>query len=92
MATVPVGSFDANSWGLYNVRSNVLEWCEDDWHQFSDGSPTDGSAWFQGGDATLSFCFGGSWHLQPMQITHAKLPTDGRYNYVGFRLARTLNP
>jgi formylglycine-generating enzyme required for sulfatase activity len=27
--TVPVGSFAANHWGLYNVHGNVLEWCED---------------------------------------------------------------
>jgi formylglycine-generating enzyme required for sulfatase activity len=27
--TVPVDSFEANPWGLFNVHGNISEWCED---------------------------------------------------------------
>jgi len=33
-ATSPVGSFSANSWGIYDMLGNVREWCEDG-HEYS---------------------------------------------------------
>jgi formylglycine-generating enzyme required for sulfatase activity len=94
-ATVPVGSFAPNPWGLYNVHGNVWEWCEDVWHDTYNGAPTDGSAWLQGGDATRRVIRGGSWHDRPMNVragSRTGNPTDFRFHSMCFRLARTLTP
>jgi formylglycine-generating enzyme required for sulfatase activity len=93
--TVPVDSFEANPWGLFNVHGNVFEWCEDVWHGNYDGVPTDGSAWLEGGDDSLRVVRGGSWGSNPRGLRSADRDggtTDDRYNVLGFRLAGTLNP
>jgi formylglycine-generating enzyme required for sulfatase activity len=95
-STAPIGSFQANPWGLFNVHGNVWEWCEDVWHDNYSGAPVDGAAWLQDGDVSLRVVRGGSWSSNPHQDLRAAyrgwLASDFRGNAIGFRLARTLNP
>jgi formylglycine-generating enzyme required for sulfatase activity len=91
-ATVPVDSFAANPWGLFNVHGNVWEWVEDIWHQTYDGAPADGKAWIEGGDAHTHVLRGGSCKVTPQMLRAASrygMP-NGHQDDIGFRVARTL--
>jgi len=48
--TAPVGSFEANPFGLYDTVGNVWEWCADPWHDNYQNAPTDGRIWEKQGD------------------------------------------
>ena len=92
--TLPVDSFAANPWGLYNVHGNVWEWVQDCWHENYNGAPSEGSAW------TTEVCNrrvlrGGSWYVDPRVLRSAyryRSTTDDRSGDLGFRVGRTLNP
>jgi formylglycine-generating enzyme required for sulfatase activity len=53
--TVPVDSFQANPWGLYQLHGNVWEWAEDCYHDSYAGAPSNGSAWTNGAARVISF-------------------------------------
>jgi formylglycine-generating enzyme required for sulfatase activity len=90
-STTPVGSFQPNPWGLYNVHGNVLEWCEDTWHADYNGAPTDGSAWILGNTESGRVVRGGSWYDSPFRPRAAcRTRRTGPNIDTGFRLARTL--
>ena len=94
--TRPVGSYEPNGFGLYDVHGNVLEWVEDCWHDDYNGAPTDGSAWTSGSDCSRRVLRGGAWYYNPGALGAAYrswLGTGDRDDdRVGFRLARTLSP
>ena len=43
--TTPVGQFTPNAFGLYDMHSNVWDWCADTWHDNYENAPSDGSVW-----------------------------------------------
>jgi formylglycine-generating enzyme required for sulfatase activity len=94
--TIPVDSFAPNPWGLYNVHGNVWEWVEDCWHDSYQGAPSDGSPWTTAcTDASRRVVRGGSWISDPRGLRAADRRRDTtvyRGSFLGFRLARTLNP
>jgi formylglycine-generating enzyme required for sulfatase activity len=95
--TVPVGSFDPNPWGLYQVHGNVYEWVEDCWYANYEEAPTDGSA------RTMPDCAehvlrGGSWNFAPWHLRSAARGrlaaaafASGGVVGIGLRVARTLS-
>jgi formylglycine-generating enzyme required for sulfatase activity len=90
--TVEVGSFPANSFGLYDMLGNVSEWVEDNWHPNYQGAPSDGSVW-TGGNQSLRVVRGGDWYSISHGLRSAARSTErpgARYGGVGFRVARTL--
>jgi len=92
--TMPVDSFKANPWGLYNVHGNVWEWTEDCWNDTNTGNPGDGRA-RTSGDCSRRVVRGGSWGYFPQFLRSANREgdtPDDRSDSFGFRLARTLNP
>ncbi|MCY4467937.1 MAG: SUMF1/EgtB/PvdO family nonheme iron enzyme [Thiotrichales bacterium] len=92
--TAPVGSFDANGYGLHDALGNVWEWVEDCWHDDYRGAPGDGGAWTVGGDCAKRVLRGGSWDTQPrfLRSANRRGTTAVRSRGNGFRVARTLIP
>ncbi len=90
--TEPVDAFESNSWGLYQMHGNVMEWCAHAWNDSYDGAPNDGSIW-RAGDTSLAALRGGSWGNDPLRLRSAERnwsSRDNRNGNVGFRVSRTL--
>jgi formylglycine-generating enzyme required for sulfatase activity len=91
--TSPVGSFEPNPWGLYDMAGNVWEFTADCWNDSYEGAPTDDSAWTTG-DCTRSPLRGGSWTHYSRNLRSANrnesVRTRSTYGY-GFRLVEEIN-
>jgi len=91
-ATVEVGCYPPNPWGLYDMLGNTWEWVEDRFHENYRGAPTDGSAW-ESGKNENRVLRGGSWDSVPgfLRTAYRNMsPQDHRCSFDGFRIARTL--
>jgi formylglycine-generating enzyme required for sulfatase activity len=87
--THPVGTKQPNAFGLYDMHGNVLEWCQDYWHDNYNGAPTDGSAWLSDGDLSHRVLRSGSWFLDAYNHRSAFrdwLTSDVELSTIGFRV------
>jgi formylglycine-generating enzyme required for sulfatase activity len=83
----------ANAFGLSDMHGNVLEWCDDHWHDSYTNAPKDGRAWLDfssnSDEGALRPLRGGSWHLNPRHCRSAsRVSFDARveFNFIGFRV------
>ena len=93
--TAPAGSFKPNAFGLYDMHGNVWEWVEDRWHGNYAGAPANGPAWLQGGLSAFRVIRGGSWRNESELVRAAvrdRRNINVRFDTLGFRIARTMEP
>ena len=84
----PVGQKEPNSWGLYDMHGNVLEWCWDWLDEYSREAKIDPQGPYSGSSRVYR---GGSWLFEPSHLrsafrfgNHPNL----RVSLVGFRVVR----
>lgn len=88
--TAPVGSFQANAFGIHDMIGNVFEWVTDCWNDSYVDAPSDGAAWVNG-DCGYRVLRGGSWFTPPEYVRAAfrnRFDADYRSSSFGFRVAR----
>ena len=91
--TTPVDLYQPNAWGLFQVHGNVAEWVEDCWEAATARASVSPAA------VVLPNCKdhvlrGGAWSYPKTALRAAfreHAPANGRYNHVGFRVARDLD-
>ena len=95
--TVDVASSgEANEAGIYDMTGNVLEFCWDWYGPHSDSSTYSPDVTIGGPEyGEIRICRGGSWSLYTPFLSagdrYAFDPSEA-YNYLGFRLCRTIKP
>ncbi|MEJ2130971.1 MAG: SUMF1/EgtB/PvdO family nonheme iron enzyme, partial [Gammaproteobacteria bacterium] len=86
----PVGRFEPNPFGVYDIYGNAAEWVEDCWHLGYVDAPTDGSPW-TAGPCETRVVRGGGWDARADDVRSAArysaaYASDDR----GIRVAREL--
>jgi formylglycine-generating enzyme required for sulfatase activity len=92
--TAPVGKFQPNRFGLYDMHGNVFEWCSDGFaDDYYKRSPVDDPPGATG--APMRVMRGAAWAIEPPHCRSAwrsRHEPEFRFNTVGFRLARVQSP
>ena len=92
----PVGGKGySNEWGLFDMHGNVAEWCLDVEHSDYSGAPTDGIAWFSGGNQNNRVIRGGQYSQNPKLGRSSSRRFWSRYVSVsgfGFRVVAEIAP
>ena len=89
----PVGSYEPNPFGLYDVIGNVWEWTEDCHTEYYPLQPVDGSSHQDDGECWRRSIRGGSWITRASRQRAAfrgRDPEDTVFVPFGFRVARDL--
>jgi len=73
VTTAPAGSFAPNTYGIYDLGGNVLEWCEDLYQPTGADRVRRGASWTDGDRQKL------------LSSSRIPLPPMHRYSYDGFR-------
>jgi formylglycine-generating enzyme required for sulfatase activity len=91
LSTMPVGSYEPNAFGLYEMMGNVAQWVADCANTSCAEAPQDGLAWLAG-DCTQRLARGGTWHSNWSEFASYRkaITADGRRNDTGFRVAKSL--
>ncbi len=92
LGTLPVGSLQANAFGLHDVIGNVAEWTDDCMNLTYLDAPADGSAWGRG-ICSSHMTRGGSWVTGERETRLAarfNLDNGDRNDFTGFRVVRAV--
>ncbi len=75
--TVPVGSFEPNGYGLYDMAGNLLEWCQDWYDNYYKNSPSNNPQGPEDGVLGIRVLRGGSW----ASVTNRLRLADRAYDF-----------
>jgi formylglycine-generating enzyme required for sulfatase activity len=94
--TTPVKKYRPNAFGLYDCHGNVLEWCQDDWHDSYEGAPETDRPWVDNNTKKEPFKVqrGGSWSSYPWDCRSASRDDSSRTTRsleLGFRVVSSVS-